>query len=260
MYGGSNYVTINKHQQKYYESIDKGYSERFLKNFYGILERVKNRERLRILDIGGGSGHFSSLICEYFSRIGLNCEVYVIDTVKYDTWYSKDFSERIVFIEESAEKLDKIFEKETFDIVFAKYVFHHFVKDTWKKSICCMASIITQIKHVMKKDSYLCIVDQFYNGLLGDTSASKMIYRFTSCRILFLANFFRKMGAQSAGVGVCFLSKKMWHTLFELGGFHIEKLEEAMPKKMKWYMHLGLLLKTWNDGCVIILNSGHNVR
>ena len=249
---------INKHQQQYYENIDKSYSVRLLKKFHDVLKKMENRHCIKILDIGGGSGYFSSLVYEYFFDMNIDCEVFVIDTIKYDTWRNKIFHGKITFIEVSAERLSQVFEKETFDIVFAKYVFHHFVKDTWKKSIDCMTSIIMQIKYIIKKDSYLCIVDQFYNGLLGDTSASRMIYRFTSCRKSFFVKIFKNMGAQSAGVGVCFLSKKMWYKLFLAANFFVEKIEEPLPRKMKWYMHIGLLLRTWNDGCVIIANSGQS--
>jgi len=247
--------TINKHQQTYYESIDKDNSIRFFRKFQWVLQKVENRECLKILDIGGGSGYFSSLVYKYFTELDVKCEVFVIDTMRYNTW--TEFSGKITFVEDSAENLDKIFEKGTFDIIFAKYVFHHFIKGTWVESIKCMRSIIAQIKDIMEKDSYLCIVDQFYNGLLGDTSASKMIYTFTTCKISFLSKIFKRMGAQSAGVGVCFLSKRMWFNFFELAGFYVEKLEEPLPRKMKWYKHIGLLLKTWNDGCAIVVNSGH---
>ena len=247
---------INEHQKEYYESIDKDYSISFFEKFDWVLQNVKDREHLKILDIGGGSGFFSYLVYEYFLEKGLNCEVYVIDTMRYDTWV--EFSGKVTFIEESAEKLGEIFKKETFDIVFAKFVFHHFVKDSWTKSIKCMEEIITQIKYIMKKNSYLCIIDQFYNGLLGDASASKMIYSFTTCKIQFLKAIFKKMGAQSAGVGVCFLSKKMWYRLFKLVGFYVVGLEEPLPTKLKWYMHFGLLLKTWNDCCAIVVSNGHN--
>ena len=248
---------INKHQQQYYENIDRGYSLMLLKKFQYVLQKMKSREHIKILDIGGGSGYFSALVCEYLSKQDVKCEIFVVDTMQYGTW--AEFSGKITFIEESAENLDMIFDEGTFDIVFAKYVFHHFVKDSWKKSIKCMLSIIMQIKRIMKIDSYLCIVDQFYNGLLGDTSASKTIYTFTTCKISVFSKIFKKMGAQSAGVGVCFLSKKMWYNFFGVAGFSVEKLEEPLPRKLKWYKHIGLLLKTWNDGCVIIANSGHRI-
>jgi hypothetical protein len=152
--------------------------------------------------------------------------------------------------------LDKLFEKETFDIVFAKYVFHHFIRKSWKSSIEGMKSIIKQINYILKENSYLCIVDSFYNGFLGDTSASKAIYTFTTCKIPILINIFKKLGSHSAGGGgVCFLSKKIWLDIISYGGFLIDELEEPAPTKLKWYMHVGALLKTWNHRCVMVLKK-----
>lgn len=148
-----------------------------------------------------------------------------------------------------------MFRENTFDVVFAKYVFHHFVKDSWAKSIKGMNSIMKQIHFVLKDGAYLCIIDQFYNGFPFDASASKMIYMFTSCKLPFLAKVFKKLGAQSAGTGVCFLSKRMWLRFLSNSGFVIETIEEPPPTRRKWYEHLGLLLKTWNDGCLIVARS-----
>jgi hypothetical protein len=114
-----------------------------------------------------------------------------------------------------------------------------------------MNIIMGQINTVLKKDGYLCIVDQFYNGFPFDNCASKMIFIFTNCKISFLSKVFKRLGAQSAGVGVCFLSKKMRSKMLSNSEFNIEILDETPPTKRKWYEHLGLLLKTWNDGCMI---------
>ena len=190
---------------------------------------------------------------EYFG--GENCEIYVIDAVQYDT--GGKFSEKVKFIQGTADDLDKIFREGSFDIVFAKYVFHHFIKNTWKKTIAGIKSIIKQIKYIMKKDGYLCIADHFYNGLLGDTSASRMIYYFTRCKIPFLVKIFEKLGAKSAGTGVCYLSKKMFLRLVDYAGLEIETLSEPLPRKMKWYRHIGLLLKTHNDRCILIVKCAH---
>jgi ubiquinone/menaquinone biosynthesis C-methylase UbiE len=243
---------INEHQKVYYESIEQNNAEYFIERFKDILEKYSNKEEIKILDIGGGGGYFSSLVYDFY---GKSCKITVLDTAEYNTW--KQLSDKATFVKESAENIDKIFRGNYFDIVFAKYVFHHFVKSTWSETYNGMKSIIKQIRNVIKRDGYLCIQDHFYNGFLGDTSASRTIYGFTKCKIPYLSKIFKKLGAQSAGVGVCFLSKKMWFSLFEYGGFIVESIEETKPSKLKWYYHLGLLLKTRNFGCKIIVKHGH---
>jgi len=242
---------INAFQEQYYEDIDKMASDWLLKRFEPTLRKFNGNGTIKVLDVGGGSGFFSMKIREYFSEN--NCEIYVLDTTKYKTW--NEFSEKVTFIEDSAENIEKTFEDNKFDIVFAKYVFHHFVKNTWKDSIKSMEYIIGQINKVLKNNGRLCIVDQFYNGYPLDSNASKMIYMFTTCKFPLFPKIFKRLGAQSAGVGVCFLSKKMWLKLLSNNGFGIETLEEPVPTKRKWYEHIGLLLKTWNDGCMIIANK-----
>jgi ubiquinone/menaquinone biosynthesis C-methylase UbiE len=193
------------------------------------LEKIKQKEDIKILDIGGASGYFALALSNYFQ--GKNCEIIIVDNTRYNTW--DEFGDRIKFIEESANNLQKIFSDNTFDLVFANRVFHHFVNRTWKETIFCIGGIMRQIHGILKHDGYFCITDHFYNGALFDTSSSKIIYTLTSCKIPLLAKIFRKIGANSVGVGVCFLSRKMWFDLLDKHEFRIDELYEG--DKMHWH-------------------------
>jgi ubiquinone/menaquinone biosynthesis C-methylase UbiE len=70
---------INAYQQDYYEKSDKGNSLKFISEYSGFLEKIKNKKTLKILDIGGGSGHFSMALSEYF--LDKKCSIFVIDKV-----------------------------------------------------------------------------------------------------------------------------------------------------------------------------------
>jgi 2-polyprenyl-3-methyl-5-hydroxy-6-metoxy-1,4-benzoquinol methylase len=52
---------INEHQKVYYESIDQNNAEYFMERFKDVLEKYSSKEEIKILDIGGGIGYFSSL-------------------------------------------------------------------------------------------------------------------------------------------------------------------------------------------------------
>jgi ubiquinone/menaquinone biosynthesis C-methylase UbiE len=118
-----------------------------------MFEKIKERKNIKILDIGGGSGYFAMAMYEKFYKN--NCEIFVIDTTKYNTWEQN--SDKIKFIENSANNLKILFESNTFDIIFANRVFHHFIQNTWEKSIEGMFGIMEQITFVLKEDGYFCI-------------------------------------------------------------------------------------------------------
>jgi ubiquinone/menaquinone biosynthesis C-methylase UbiE len=58
---------INDHQKQFYGNMDKAAAINYLKRFDAILSKIKDRENIKILDIGGGGGYFSLAVREYFS-------------------------------------------------------------------------------------------------------------------------------------------------------------------------------------------------
>jgi SAM-dependent methyltransferase len=191
--------------------------------YSNFLEKLKQKDNIKILDIGGASGYFSFALYNYF--VGSECDITVVDNTRYSTW--DKFNNKIKFIEDTANNLRKIFSENTFDLIFANRVFHHFVKNSWNDTVIGIENIMDQISMILKIDGYFCITDYFYDGMLFDTSASKIIYSLTSCKIPLLIKIFRKMESKSAGIGVCFLSRKMWLNLLNRNRFIIDEIHEG---------------------------------
>jgi ubiquinone/menaquinone biosynthesis C-methylase UbiE len=221
-YNENGIKVINEYQQQLYESYEERTRDFYLKNYSDILEKMKTRTDLKILDIGGASGHFAVGLYDYFKNN--NCKIIVLDTAKYNTWGK--FSDKVEFIEASADNIDTLYHKNEFDLIFANRVFHHFVRHNWKETVNGITEIAGKIYKILKPEGYFCIVDHFYNGFLYDEITSKIIYTLTICKILSIVKLCKKLGAESAGVGVCFLSKKMWINLLLKNNFKIHKLVE----------------------------------
>jgi hypothetical protein len=115
--------------------------------------------------------------------------------------------------------------------------------------------IMKQIFCILNKDGFFCITDYFYNGFLYDKAPSKLIYSLTSCKIKPLTALFKKFDAKSAGIGVCFLSKKMWFNLFSQVGFIIKTLLEAPDYKVSWYKKLCLFIKNCKEDNILVLKK-----
>jgi ubiquinone/menaquinone biosynthesis C-methylase UbiE len=245
---------INTYQQKYYEEYEYATIMQLISGYVDVLEKFKHRNSLKILDIGGGAGYFALSLHDYFPCE--NCKIYVVDTASYDTWGKNAC--KITFIEDSAENLSKLFEENTFDLIFANRVFHHFVKNSWRESFSGMANIMKQIAFILKKDGLFCINDYFFTGYLHHALTSRIIYTLTSITLAPIASVLKKLDAKTAGVGVCFLSKKMWLNLFSQTGFIIEILKENSNRKLKWYEKCFLLIKNNSANNVIILRKEIN--
>jgi SAM-dependent methyltransferase len=229
---GRSAALINDYQKSIYEDVERNMADRLMARYLEILEPLKRKSNIKILDIGGASGFFSLALHEYFSENG--CEIYIVDNTRYDTW-EKFGGGRINFIKDSAENIGKIFSEGSFDLVFANRVFHHCVSPqgtAWKDTVFNIMDIVKQAYKVLKIDGTFCVTEHCCDGMLFDASASAIIYTLTSCKIPLLAKVFRRIEAKSAGVGVCYLSRKMWMATFEICGFTVDKIYEG--HKISW--------------------------
>jgi SAM-dependent methyltransferase len=244
--------TINAHQQQIYDRFEKETTAQLLEGYGDVIAKIKSRNLSKIIDLGCGGGYFASILRSYFPD--KSCELVGVDTARYDTW-AKNVG-NVTFVQDSAENLSTLFAEESADLVFANRVFHHFVRSSWRKSFNGMASIMKQIALVLKKDGYLCITDFFYNGWPHHTLTSRIIYALTSIRFAPVVALLRKLDAKTAGVGVCFLSKKMWLKLFSQAGLSIEILREgATSPPLPWYQRLCFFNKSRTWDSVIILRK-----
>jgi hypothetical protein len=90
---------------------------------------------------------------------------------------------------------------------------------------------------------------------LYDKITSKIIYTLTSCTFSPVIALCKKLGAESSGVGVCFLSKKMWLNMFLQAGFVVETLHEDENRKWNVFRKVGLLIKSNSLNNVFILKK-----
>lgn len=240
---------INDSQKKLYEKYDLEGSRRYLDRYLDKLEAFTDRKNIKILDIGGASGHFALLLKEFFSEN--NVEVYVVDNTRYDTWSEDELGKDIHFVHDSVEHLDVIFEDNTFDIVFANRVFHHFILDSWRKSLNEMESYLWMINGILKPDGMLFVMDHFYNGMVIDSATSFWIYTLTSVKNPAFAKIVKKLGAMTAGVGVCFQSEKMWIERIQKCGFEIKKVDSMPCDKYSRIKKLALFCKSMSRNNII---------
>lgn len=242
-------IKINDHQKTLYETYDLQGCKRYFDSYEKYLARFSDKKNLKILDIGGASGHFALLLKQYFSENGV--EVYVLDTMQYSTWAKEELGDKIHFICDSAENLSKLFSENTFDIIFANRVFHHLVDKTWAKTLRGVERCMNAIQQILKEDGLLCIMELFYNGMVFDSSTSFLIYSLTSIKNPAFSGIVKKLGAATAGIGVCFQSEKMWLRLLDKCGFQIAHIERSEYYKLPGIKRLGLLSKNVSRNNII---------
>lgn len=232
---------INGHQKSVYAEYERQGSERYFKRYEAYLSAFKDRDTLRILDIGGASGYFAMQLKSHFQN--KNVEIYVLDITEYDTWRQAEFGRDIHFVCDSVENIGTIFQKNFFDMIFANRVFHHFVDESWKKTLAGMETSMKLIRQLLRRDGVFFVMDHFYDGLICDAATSFLIYHATSIKLPLLAGLVKKLGADTAGVGVCFQSEKMWTERIQKCGFRLNQIERSPCDKVRFLKRLLLLIK-----------------
>ena len=171
-----------------------------------LIDEHFGANKFTFLDIGGGNGVFTDRVLEQYPQ----SEAVLLDNASNLIEINKK-NPRKTIIMDSVENIEKYLNTYSFDIVFINWVLHHLVSNTYKDTRSNIINTLTVIK-LSGKVRYLSIFENMYNGIFFDTLPSKLIYQMTSLQsIKFLT---KKMGANTAGIGVSFLSRKMWVYIF----------------------------------------------
>ena len=187
------------------------------------------------LDIGGGNGVFTDRLLEYYP----NCRAILLDNATNLIEINKENLRKKIILD-SVENLEKYLNANNVDIIFINWVLHHLVSDSYKKT----RHNITNILRIIKQNQnvkYVAIFENMYNGIIFDNLPSWLIFQLTSLKSI--KKITKKMGANTAGVGVSFLSKKTWVKLFNqiFGNNRFEVVDFELwttPISRKLFLHM----------------------
>jgi len=189
------------------ETFNTEYVEgKFWDAIAALIDKYFAAGKFTFLDIGGGNGVFTDRILDHYPQ----SEAVLLDNAS-NLIEINTKRPRKTIIMDSVENLEKYLDSYNIDIVFINWVLHHLVSDSYSKTRNNIVNTLTIIKR-NKRVKYLAIFENMYNGILFDSLPSKLIYHITSLQSIKLLA--KKMGANTAGVGVSFLSKKMWIKIF----------------------------------------------
>ena len=249
---------INRHQQLLYEQWAAGGCAEHVQRFARYLEYYADKQELRILDIGGATGDFAYGVKRHFADASV--QAYVVDPATYATWAPEALGKEVQFICDSSENLEKRFPPKSFDLIFANRVIHHFVQAGWRESLAGIEGVMCSVRKILKDDGLFCIMDHFYDGRFVDCSSSFLVHAFTSIKNPTIAALVKRMGAESAGVGTCFLSEKMWMERLAKTGFEIRHIERTQPDRMTLAKALLMFKSASRDNIIIAAKKNLHAR
>lgn len=246
---------INAAQEEWYKNGELALVDTYISLYSGIIGEMRTKETITILDIGGGAGYFSMELLRQVTSHGSNVRdinIYLIDTHRYDTW--DDGNTCIHFVEGDALDIDLIYQPGfQFDYIFCNMFFHHLLGDSFEKSADLRKICMDKMKKILKPDGKIGIIDNLNDGFLWDQVSCRILYFLTTTRNPLIVRLCKKMGSNSAGVGVCMLSRRMWHQLVEGAGMRIIDLVDSEPDRLGLLKKICLMNKSYREFNLMVL-------
>ncbi|MCM1173569.1 MAG: class I SAM-dependent methyltransferase [Blautia sp.] len=247
--------TINEAQERWYKNGELSLVDKYIGMYSEIIEEIRERETVTILDIGGGAGYFVKELLRHVTSKNSKMrkiDIYLVDTHRYDTWDDDD--RRIHFLEGNALDIDLICGGGgKFDYIFCNMFFHHLLGDSFKQSAMFRENCISKMKKVLKPDGKIGIIDNLNDGFLWDQASCRILYFFTTTKNPLVVRICKRMGSNSAGVGVCMLSRKMWRKLVNGAGMRIIDSVDSEPDKLGILKKVCLCNKSYREFNLMIL-------
>jgi hypothetical protein len=186
------------------------------------------------LDIGGGNGVFADRLLNYYPQ----SKGTVLDNAQV-LLDKNQINPRKTIICASVENLNSIENK--YDLICFNWLLHHLVGNSYSETRINMSTAINSVIPLITPHGRVSIFENMYNGLAIDGLPSRLIFMLTSSKAI--TGIIKKMGANTAGVGVCFLSQKQWIETISKAGLKLLKYtdeeEWTFPAKWRVFLHIG---------------------
>ena len=202
----------------------------------GLIEKNFTNQNFSFLDIGGGNGKFADRILQVYPQSTGT----VLDNAESILSLNKtDRRKRLIL--GSVEDLTNIFGSSKFDLIFFNWTIHHFVKGSYAETRKTQLEVIINATNLLSNIGCISVFENIYDGIIFKNLPSYLIFYLTSSKTL--APLIKKFGANTAGCGVCFLSKKQWDETFAKTSIILSKYTDfdkwEFTIMRRLFLHLG---------------------
>ncbi len=163
----------------------------------------------RLLDVGGGNGKYADKLLYHYP----NASAVVVEPEK--TLAEKNLPNRRKQVIQSP--FQNIALPSGLNAVQFNWVLHHFVTSGYRDTCALQQRALRDAYRSLAPGGIIMIFENFYEGALSEDLPSQLIFHLTSSQ--FLAPLTEKLGANTAGVGVCFHSARFWREQLAQAGF-----------------------------------------
>lgn len=192
--------------------------------------------RFTFLDVGGGNGRFADQLLERYP----NARGAVLDNSETLLARNRQDPRKQVILG-SAGDLQQV--RGTFDVVCTHWLLHHLVGSTYGESRAIQLRTLSQLSSLLSTGGRVSVFENDYIGWLTDSLPPYLIFAATASRTL--APVARRLGANTAGVGVCFNSQAGWRDMLAASGLQVLNRTEPdrWKRRLRWHSMVFVGLK-----------------
>ena len=195
----------------------------------------------RFLDVGGGNGLFADRVLDHFPHasgvVGDNAPILLERN-------APRAGKRAIVLDALAlpeAGLDRV------DVVFLNWVLHHLVvTGDYVRSRRNIVRVLGDVRWLLEPDGMVSVYENMYDGWPYHNAPSHLIFRATSTQRW--AGAMRRLGANTAGVGVCFQSEASWRRIFDEAGFEVVTFTPDEEWQMSRLKRAGLMVRSIHCG------------
>lgn len=165
------------------------------------------------LDIGGGNGSFADQLLETYpaarGTVVDNAEVLVARNQAHPRKQVVESS-----IEQLTENLDG-----SFDVVFLNFVLHHLIGTSFADTRNNQRDGVRVAASFLAPEGRVSVYENIIEGPVFARLPGWTVFQLTASRTL--APLVARLGANTAGTGVCYLSAQQWRETLAAGGLEV---------------------------------------
>ncbi|WP_341663831.1 class I SAM-dependent methyltransferase [Vibrio sp.] len=162
------------------------------------------------LDVGGGNGLYADkLIAQY-----PGCCVDIVEPDS-DMHAKNKPNKHKVLINGVYQQFEGT---QDYDMIQFNWVLHHFIAPSYAETHALQLQGLKTAYDMLGTEGIVIIFENFYEGKEHSNAPGKLIYRLTSSKLL--KPLTSRLGANTAGVGVCFNSELHWREQLIKAGFN----------------------------------------
>ena len=173
--------------------------------------------RFRFLDLGGGNGVFTDTVLETYP----NSNGTLLDNSEKLLSRNRK-NERKKLVCASVEDLAALDGR--FDVVFVHWLLHHLIGNSYVETRRNQLVTLANLAQYLTERGRISVFENTCNGWLVDNLPGWLIFQISSAKAI--APITRRMGANTAGVGVCYLSKDQWLSTIQRSGLRVLEYTE----------------------------------